>query len=276
MSIVEKLPKDQQPTLVHAEPVLAVKNVAETVAYWHEVLGFREKWMWGDPPNHGGVSWQGAAFIQFSLDPKLAAVSEGHSVWFRVRNLENLYQLHREKANVVSPPEIKPWGSEEYIVRDINGYYLHFSAPASRSPQKSEPSSTGIRIMDRKPTFAEFAKLARSVGWEVPPHEPDVEKLWKSVVYAVVAEDIETGEAVGCAFLLGDNISIYYVKDVIVHPAQQRSGIGTVMMQKLTDWLEANAPNLATVGLFTGDHLAAFYRPFGFIQACGMYRQIHR
>lgn len=42
--------------LSHAEPVLAVRNVAETVTYWHEVLGFPGKWTWGNPPNHGGVS----------------------------------------------------------------------------------------------------------------------------------------------------------------------------------------------------------------------------
>lgn len=273
---MEKLPEDQAPTLVHAEPVLPVKNVSETVAYWNEVLGFPEKWTWGDPPNHGGVSWQGAAFIQFSLDSKLAAVSEGHSVWFRVRNLENLYKIHREKASVVSPPEIKPWGAEEYIVRELNGYYLHFSAPASHRARKAEKSATEIRMKERTPTVGEFTKLVKSVGWDGPSQGQGSEVPWKSVVYSVVAEDAQTSEAVGCAFLLGDNISFYYVKDLIVHPAHQGRGIGTALMRELTKWVEANAPNNATVGLFTGEHLAAFYRQFGFIQACGMYRQIHR
>lgn len=30
----------------------------------------------------------------------------------------------------------------------------------------------------------------------------------------------------------------------------------------------------ATVGLFTGDHRAPFYRQFGFMQAVGMYRAV--
>jgi len=59
--------------LSHVEPILAVKDVTETVMYWHDVLGFPDKWTWGEPPNHGGVSWNGV-FIQFSQDPNLASV----------------------------------------------------------------------------------------------------------------------------------------------------------------------------------------------------------
>ena len=29
--------------LSHVEPILAVKNVTETVEYWHQVLGFPEQ-----------------------------------------------------------------------------------------------------------------------------------------------------------------------------------------------------------------------------------------
>ena len=60
--------------LSHVEPVLAVKDVTETVEYWHKVLGFPNKWTWGEPPNHGGVAWQGV-FVQFSQQPSLASVS---------------------------------------------------------------------------------------------------------------------------------------------------------------------------------------------------------
>jgi GNAT superfamily N-acetyltransferase len=270
---VENKSDDQQPSLVHAEPVLAVKDVSETVAYWHQVLGFPQKWTWGDPPNHGGVSWQGGAFVQFSLNPQLAVISEGNSVWFRVKQLEQLYALHMEKAKVVSPLQNRPWGFAEYTVQEINGYYLTFSAPASNRERQAEKSLPDFRIAERTPTTAEFRKLAASVGWG-KPSDPAVEVQWKSVAYALVAEDKQTGEAIGCAFLLGDNISIYYIKDVIVHKAWQGRGIGTTLMRELTRWVEKNAPNDATVGLFTGEHLATFYRQFGFVQACGMYRQI--
>ena len=86
---------DNIPVVLQAEPVLAVTDVPETVQYWHSVLGFRNQWTWGDPPNHGGVSWQGA-FIQFSRDPRLAAASKGNAVFISVRNLENIYDLHKK------------------------------------------------------------------------------------------------------------------------------------------------------------------------------------
>jgi GNAT superfamily N-acetyltransferase len=266
----------QQAAVLHTEPVLPVNNVAETVAYWHEVLGFPNKWTWGDPPNHGGVSWHGAAFIQFSLNPKLAAVSEGHSVWIRVRHLEKLYELHREKANIVVPVTLRPWGFSEYTVKDINGYYATFSAPADDRNKKSSEMPDNIRITNRTPSPSEHNYLMAAVGWITSKDDADTTSLLQAAVTGIVAENISTGEIIGCALLFGDNISFYYIKDVIVHPDWQGKRIGTALMQRITQWLENNAPNYATAGLFTGDHLASFYRQFGFTQVCGMYRQIIR
>src|SRR5688572_30105947 len=120
---------EQQPSLDHAAPVLAVSNIIETVDYWHEVLAFPDKWTWGDPPNHGGVSWKGGSFIQFSLNPKLAAVSQGQSIWIRAKNIKALYEIHQQKnALIVSPLEKQPYGFDEYTVKDLNGYYINFAA----------------------------------------------------------------------------------------------------------------------------------------------------
>ena len=97
-----------QPTLLHVEPVLAVRDVLETTLYWHDVLGFPNKWIWGEPPNHGGVSWQGV-FVQFTLNPELASASKENCIWIRVRQLEQLYEFHQKKnAEIVETLENKP------------------------------------------------------------------------------------------------------------------------------------------------------------------------
>jgi hypothetical protein len=260
--------------LSHAEPVLAVRNVAETVTYWHEVLGFPGKWTWGHPPNHGGVSWHGA-FVQFSLNTELAAVSPDHSVWIKVRDLEALYALHQErKAEIVVPIENRPWGMAEYTVREINGYYLNFASTIANRKIDPKILPQNIRIVARNPAPSEFLSLLTAVGWASPESIPDKNSPAVPSVYAVVAEDTETEEVIGCAFLYGDNVAFYYVKDVIVHPRWQHKRIGTALMQEVIRWAGVNAPDKATIGLFTGDHLAGFYRQFGFMQACGMYRQI--
>jgi GNAT superfamily N-acetyltransferase len=265
-----------QPSLLHVEPVLAVRNITETVTYWHDVLGFPDKWTWGDPPNHGGVSWHGAAFIQFSLNPQLAALSKGHSVWIRVRHLELLYDLHRKNAVVVAPLENRPWGFAEYTVQEINGYYINFSAPIADKKKSTETLPDTIRILPRKPTVAEHQRLISAVGWSPSANDSTVRSLLASAVFGAVAENTETREIAGCALLLGDRVGFYYIKDVMVHPDWQGKRIGTALMQELMRWLAANAPDRATVGLFTGEHLARFYRQFGFTQACGMYREIQR
>src|SRR5215475_4540634 len=97
------------PIFSHAEPVLPVRDVRETIRYWQEILGFPSQWTWGDPPNIGAVSWQGA-HVQFYLQPGRTGggssewMGGGGSVWIRVQRLKSLYRLHQErKADIVEP-----------------------------------------------------------------------------------------------------------------------------------------------------------------------------
>jgi len=100
------------------------------------------------------------------------------------------------------------------------------------------------------------------------------EKILSAPLYAVVAEDEASKTIIGCALLLGDGVSFYYVKDVIVHPDWQHRQVGTSLMKKLTDWLDANAPENAFVTLITPENLAPFYQQFNFLPVFGMHRSI--
>jgi len=261
--------------LSHVEPILAVKDVVETVQYWHEVLGFPNKWTWGEPPNHGGVTWQGV-FIQFSQNPKLASVSQGHAIFIRVKDLENFYEFHKNKnAEIVEPLENKPWGMAGYTLRDINGYYVIVAgAPLSAKP-KSESAPETVTIISRIPTATEYLNLISSVGWDKLNNHLLIEKILAAPIYGVVAENANN-EVIGCALLLGDDASFYYVKDVIVHPEWQHKHIGSMLMKALTSWLDANAPINAYVGLFTGEALGPFYKQFDFVPVFGMHRSVQR
>ena len=258
------------PTLTHIEPVLAVTNLEETIKYWHEVIGFPNKWTYGEPPNHGGVSWHSAA-LQFSLNPKLAEVSKGNCIWIRVKNLQKLYEFHlKQGVPIVEPLENKPWGLAGYIIEEINGYYIIFAAPITDREKSEEKFPPNIRIVERKPSVEEYQTLISSVGWKAQSDTNKVETILNAALYSVVAEDANTGTAIGCALLLGDNVTFYYVKDVMIHPDWQKKRIGTELMQTLTNWIEANAPSNALIGLFTGEGLEHFYKNFGFRQGFGM------
>ncbi|WP_254413290.1 GNAT family N-acetyltransferase [Dyadobacter diqingensis] len=261
---------DPQPVFVHVEPVLSVKSITETIAYWHNVLGFPGKWTWGDPPDHGGVSWHDV-HIQFSLNPKLASVSEGHSIWIKVKNIRALYEFHQKKGvHMALPLENKPWGMTQYTIREINGYYLSFADQISDREPVSNQLPENIRIVNRKPTVAEYRRLIYSVGWSTTASEEVLNGQLSGVLWAVVAENTDTGEAVGCVLLLGDDISFYYVKDVMVHPDWQRQRVGTAMMRAISNWLDNHASEGALAGLFTGEGLAGFYQQAGFSKAFGM------
>jgi len=263
--------------LSHAEPVLAVKDVSETVLYWHHVLGFPDKWTWGEPPNHGGVSWHGV-FVQFSLDPQLALVSKGNSIFIRVRQLEALYDFHRKQnAGIVEPLENKPWGMAGYTIQEINGYYIIFAGSLILDREKSKATMPQtVRIIPRIPTAKEYLNLVSVVGWGNYTVDAMVEKILSAPLFAVVAEDSVSNEVIGCALLLGDNAGFFYVKDVMVHPDWQSKHIGSAIMNELTHWLDRNAPENAFTVLFTPENLAPFYQQFGFTPAFGMHRRIQR
>ncbi|SEJ19667.1 Acetyltransferase (GNAT) domain-containing protein [Dyadobacter koreensis] len=267
---------DSQPVFLHAEPVLAVKNITETLAYWHEILGFPQMWTWGDPPDHGGVYWNDV-FIQFTLNPQLASVSKGNSIWIKVKNLQALYLFHQEKnVNIIMPIENKPWGMSQYVIQEINGYYVSFSsAITDREPGKNQFPDQ-IKIVDRVPSVEEYKKLIKSVGWSSAVTDETIADQLSKLIFAVVAENTLTGEAIGCAFLLGDNSSFYYVKDVMVHPDFQKQRVGTAIMRRLSGWLDSNGQDGAMVGLFTGENLAGFYSQIGFSKAFGMNKTIRR
>jgi len=260
--------------LSHVEPILAVKDVTDTVEYWHNILGFPNKWTWGEPPNHGGVTWQGV-FIQFSQQPELVSVSRSSSIFIRVKNAETFYSFHKnKKAEIVEPLENKPWGMAGYTLRDINGHYVIFAGPPILHKPKTGPAPEAVRIIPRMPTAGEYVNLISAVGWDKNYNHSLTEKILAAPVYGVVAEHLN--KVIGCALLLSDEASFYYVKDVMVHPDWQRKHVGSMLMKKLTEWLDANAPENAYVGLFTRGNLAAFYKQFDFAPVFGMHRNVQK
>jgi len=262
---------------MHVEPILAVHDILETVAYWHEILGFPDKWTWGEPPEHGGVSWHGT-FIQFSHNPELASVSKGNAIFIRVKELKALYKFHQDnKAVIVEPLENKPWGMAGYTVQDINGYYIIFTGGLiSDRKEGSKDLPTTVKIIARKPTVKEYQYLTSSVGWSMYSNDDVVTKLLAVPVFAVIAEDTATNKIIGCVLLLSDHASVYYIKDLVVHPDYQNKHVGTAMMKDLTEWLEKNGANNALVVLITMENLAPFYQQFGFGPSFSMVKYLQQ
>jgi len=259
----------------HAVPILYSADVLRSLSYYTEVLGFESRWEWGNPPTFGGVS-------KNSVEIFFCEKGQGNpGTWFSVMidNVDEFYETAQARgAKILSLPENMEWGIREMLVEDPDGHKIRFgqnAPPSGREKSGATPSPT-IRIVARTPTAKEHRNLVSAVGWSSSLNDAMEETLLNAAVFAVVAEDTVSGEAVGCALILGDNASFYYIKDLMVHPDWQCKRVGTALMQELTRWLEKNAANNALVGLYTGENLAHFYKEFGFIPAFGMNRYIRR
>lgn len=255
----------------HSVPILYSSDVRRSIRYYTEVLGFDAKWEWDDPPTFGGVS-------KDLVELFFCKEAQGHpGTWISVMvsDVDGLYQAASTKgAKIISAPEDKEWGMREMLIQDPDQHIIRFSQH-SRSHKKSTQLPPSIHLAERFPTTEEFERLVASVNWQRKPRQ-QTELLLKAPVYAVVAEDRQTNKVVGCVLLLGDGASFYYIKDMMVDQDYQRKNIGTALMQKLNEWLEANAPDDALVGLYTGENLSPFYRQFGFRDSFGMTKRIRK
>jgi GNAT superfamily N-acetyltransferase/uncharacterized glyoxalase superfamily protein PhnB len=256
---------DVRVALRSSEPIFPVADVVQTVRYYRAVLGFAEEWLWGDPPDFGGVRW-GKIGVMFALRSETDTKVGGQWHAFFVEGIETLHDLHKRKGAIICAPlEAKPWGLREYTVRDLNGHYLRFGQSSSdRSATAGCLPAGSVVIVERVPTVEEYQGLIQAVGWaDIAAPERAVEAL-AGARFGVVA--VESDLVVGAGLVLGDGATFAYVKDIMVRPEWQGRKVGSRIVEALLSIIRRTAPGGMLVTLFTGRNLAEFYESFGF---CG-------
>ena len=114
---------------------------------------------------------------------------------------------------------------------------------------------------------AEVLRLYKSVGWAVYADDPAMLKAafaGSLLVLGAFAQD----ELIGLARAVGDGVSILYIQDVLVAPEHQRKGVGAKLLRAAL----ARYPAVYQTVLMTDDipERAAFYRACGFTAAAGV------
>lgn len=71
-------------------------------------------------------------------------------------------------------------------------------------------------------------------------------------------------ELVAMGRVVGDGGCNFEVVDIAVHPDHQRRGLGSKIMQAITDYLRDNAPPTAYVSLIADHDSPALYSKYGF------------
>jgi len=250
-------------SLQRSEPIFPVTDVVATVRYYRAVLGFTDEWLWGDPPDIGGVRW-GKIGVMFAQQSGHDAKVGGQWHSFFVEGIDALCDLHRRNgATICSPLEAKPWGLREYTVRDINGHYLQFGQRArDRSATAGREPATTVAIIERLPTLEEYERLIQAVGWAGIVPLDTAGKALAGARFGVVA--VEGDRVVGAGLVLGDGATFSYLKDIMVLPDLQGRTVGSRIVEALLAIIRRTAPDGMLVTLFTGQNLAEFYEQFGF------------
>lgn len=254
-----------------SEPIFAVRDVKETIAFYRDILGFGNEWLWGDPVSFGGISF-GDVSVMFHHQPHIAAHVEGHQHFYWPDDVDATYAQHTARgAPIVSPIENKPWRVREYTVRDPNGYHLRFGGP----PTHEKPAGAldvmpgHIQIEPRLPTWDEFRVLHEAVKWGQLPETSSgvIERSFAGVV----AIDSRTGRTIGTARAMRDAQSWFSIWDVMVDPGYQHQRVGTTLVQRLLEILRRDAPKGSNVFLFTFSD--SFYARLGFrTEKCSLIR----
>lgn len=242
--------------VISSTAIFASSDIEATLTFYKDVLGFESTWTWGEPPTFGSAS-MGGVTIMFNLQPELCAKVRGHQHWVKVDDVDELYRTHLAKgAKVVEEVEDKPWGMREYVVEDLNGYYLRFAGPPSSEAPKSKPFPEGVTIERRKPTSEEYADVAGKAFGHKEPVPELMERTWSGIV----ARSPE-GNAIGVLRIMWDAPGWFSIWDVAVLPEWQANRIGSTMMKEAIEMIREASPG-AIVHLFTFKH--AFYERLGF------------
>jgi ankyrin repeat protein len=104
-----------------AVPILNVRDVTASIAYYVEKLGFEKEWDWGNPPSFGCV-FRDQVRIFLCKDGQ---GSPGTWISIFVQDVDALYEDYKQRGAIIrEPPENYPWGLREMNVEDPDGHCL--------------------------------------------------------------------------------------------------------------------------------------------------------
>lgn len=127
------VPPSPEPTKFYrSEPVLLVHNVEETAVFYRDKLGFHIDFLYGEPPNHAGVSrgnWTGSGVaLQLSQLPSDRTIEPSGYLYIYVgSDIDTLFAQYEAKGVTVKhKPQSYPWRMREFTIQDNNGHLLRF------------------------------------------------------------------------------------------------------------------------------------------------------
>lgn len=121
------------PVLKSFVPILFVRDVSASAAFYRDKLGFGIDFMYGSPPFYGSVSRGEAACLHLRCvnQPNFAELAAREVslilATVEVSDVECLFEEFRERGvDFAQTPTGQPWGGTDFHVRDPDGNVLSF------------------------------------------------------------------------------------------------------------------------------------------------------
>jgi uncharacterized glyoxalase superfamily protein PhnB len=115
---------------VSMTPMLRSKDIKATIEFYSQVLQFKvdefnEEWGWAS------LSKDGVELMVATPNEHMPFESAGFtgSFYFRVDDIESLWNQINTKAKTCYPLESFEYGMKEFAIYDNNGYLLQFGEP---------------------------------------------------------------------------------------------------------------------------------------------------
>lgn len=139
MSATSSKPTSSKPQVCKFDsltPILNVADLAASVDYYTNVLGFEQDWDWGEPPTFASVSRDSVCIF-------LCEGAQGQSgTWMSifVDDVDALYEDYTAKGAIVrQPPTNFSWGTREMNIEDPDGHRLRMSSSSDDAPSDGVP-----------------------------------------------------------------------------------------------------------------------------------------
>jgi uncharacterized glyoxalase superfamily protein PhnB len=119
--------------LTASAPVLLVKDVVKSAAYWRDKLGFTDQQMFGTPPNFAMLKRDTFTVMLAQVEADQTFVSNYHivekmwDVYFWVDDAEAIYAEFQASGAIIDYTLYDtPWGIREFGVQDLDDHDIAF------------------------------------------------------------------------------------------------------------------------------------------------------
>jgi uncharacterized glyoxalase superfamily protein PhnB/ribosomal protein S18 acetylase RimI-like enzyme len=193
------------PRLPGAVPEIPVANLAAALEYYRDTLGFTVDWVADDIALAGLSRDACRLFLAGPAFTHRAGNAAPLVTWLNLESPEEVDALHhvwhRAGADVLSPPESKPWGLREFTVTDPDGNRFRvFHDVATPARERAERESLATLSRDLV-----SIRLATEGDW------PRIWPLFSRVVSTGDTYTVppETTEAEGRAYWVDRALAVY-------------------------------------------------------------------